>query len=129
MEINDGEIFGIIGQSGAGKSTLLQILGSLSSPDSGTLVIDGVDVAALKGVALADFRNRCLDTQGELSKLNDFEKMAYLLCICNCDESGNLLQSAEDYKAVADNLSPTVLNELVDQIYKTADISGDAAKN
>ena len=83
----------------------------------------------LSGSALADFRNRCLDTQGELSKLNDFEKMAYLLCICNCDENGNLLQSAEDYKAVADNLSPTVLNELVDQIYKTADISGDAAKN
>ena len=52
------EVVSIMGASGAGKSTLLQILGSLSSPDSGTLVIDGVDVAALKGVALADFRNR-----------------------------------------------------------------------
>ena len=51
------EVVSIMGASGAGKSTLLQILGSLSSPDSGTLVIDGVDVAALKGVALADFRN------------------------------------------------------------------------
>ena len=52
------EVVSIMGASGAGKSTLLQILGSLSSPDSGTLVIDGVNVAALKGVALADFRNR-----------------------------------------------------------------------
>ncbi len=52
------EVVSIMGASGAGKSTLLQILGSLSSPDSGTLVIDGVDVAALKGRALADFRNK-----------------------------------------------------------------------
>jgi lipoprotein-releasing system ATP-binding protein len=47
-----------MGASGAGKSTLLQILGSLSSPDAGSLFIDGIDVAKLKGRALADFRNR-----------------------------------------------------------------------
>ena len=52
------EVVSIMGASGAGKSTLLQILGSLSSPDAGTLVIDGVDVASLGGKALADFRNR-----------------------------------------------------------------------
>ncbi len=52
------EVVSIMGASGAGKSTLLQILGSLSSPDAGSLVIDGVDVAALKGKALAEFRNR-----------------------------------------------------------------------
>ena len=48
----------IVGYTNAGKSTLLQILGSLSSPDSGSLVIDGVDVAGLNGKALAEFRNR-----------------------------------------------------------------------
>jgi lipoprotein-releasing system ATP-binding protein len=52
------EVVSIMGASGAGKSTLLQILGSLSSPDAGTLVIDGVEVVNLKGKALADFRNR-----------------------------------------------------------------------
>jgi lipoprotein-releasing system ATP-binding protein len=52
------EVVSIMGASGAGKSTLLQILGSLSSPDAGTLIIDGVDVVKLKGKALADFRNR-----------------------------------------------------------------------
>ena len=51
------EVVSIMGASGAGKSTLLQILGSLSSPDAGTLIIDGVDVVKLKGKALADFRN------------------------------------------------------------------------
>jgi lipoprotein-releasing system ATP-binding protein len=52
------EVVSIMGASGAGKSTLLQILGSLSSPDAGSLMIDGVDVVRLKGNALADFRNR-----------------------------------------------------------------------
>ena len=51
------EVVSIMGASGAGKSTLLQILGSLSSPDAGTLLIDGVDVVNLKGKDLADFRN------------------------------------------------------------------------
>ena len=52
------EVVSIMGASGAGKSTLLQILGSLSSPDAGSLMIDGVDVIRLKGNALADFRNK-----------------------------------------------------------------------
>ena len=52
------EVVSIMGASGAGKSTLLQILGSLSSPDAGSLVIDGVNVAGLRGKALAEFRNR-----------------------------------------------------------------------
>ncbi|WP_034444168.1 methionine ABC transporter ATP-binding protein [Butyrivibrio sp. AE2032] len=40
MEINDGEIFGIIGQSGAGKSTLLRCINGLESYDSGTITVD-----------------------------------------------------------------------------------------
>ena len=51
------EVVSIMGASGAGKSTLLQILGSLSSPDAGSLFIDGIDVVRLSGKSLADFRN------------------------------------------------------------------------
>ena len=47
-----------MGASGAGKSTLLQILGTLSTPDSGSLVIDGTDVLKLRGDSLSEFRNR-----------------------------------------------------------------------
>ena len=54
------EVVSIMGASGAGKSTLLQILGTLSTPDSGSLVIDGVDVLNLKGDKMAEFRNRRL---------------------------------------------------------------------
>ena len=58
LEIQKGEIVSIIGKSGAGKTTLLQIIGTLDRPDSGSVVIDGVDVFALKEKEFADFRNR-----------------------------------------------------------------------
>lgn len=51
------EVVAIMGASGAGKSTLLQILGSLSTPDKGSLMIDGIDVLKLSGDAMAEFRN------------------------------------------------------------------------
>ena len=54
------EVVAIMGASGAGTSTLLQILGTLSTPDAGKLVIDGVEVSALRGDRLAEFRNRRL---------------------------------------------------------------------
>lgn len=56
--VEKGEIVSIIGKSGAGKTTLLQIIGTLDKPDAGNVVIDGVDVFALKEKELADFRNR-----------------------------------------------------------------------
>ena len=52
------EVVSIMGASGAGKSTLLQILGTLSTPDGGTLLVDGQDVLQLHGEALAAFRGR-----------------------------------------------------------------------
>ena len=55
---SDREVISIVGASGAGKSTLLQILGSLSRPDTGKVLIDGTDIFSLSPDALADFRNR-----------------------------------------------------------------------
>lgn len=56
LSVEKGEILAIMGASGAGKTTLLQILGTLSSPDSGSLLIDGTDALALKGDKLTRFR-------------------------------------------------------------------------
>lgn len=56
--VNKSEVVSIMGASGAGKTTLLQILGTLSTPDSGSLIIDGTDVLNLGGDALSEFRNR-----------------------------------------------------------------------
>ena len=57
LEIGKSEVVSIMGASGAGKSTLLQILGTLSTPDSGSLIIDGVDTLSLDSKKLAEFRN------------------------------------------------------------------------
>jgi len=54
----EGEIVAITGASGAGKTTLLQILGTLSSPDSGELSIDGTQVLKLSRKDLSAFRGR-----------------------------------------------------------------------
>jgi len=58
FSVAKSEVVSIMGASGAGKSTLLQILGTLSTPDAGSLVIDGTDVLRLKGDILSEFRNR-----------------------------------------------------------------------
>jgi len=58
LSIKPGEIVAILGPSGAGKTTLLQIIGTLDSPDSGKLTINGTETSKLKDKELAAFRNR-----------------------------------------------------------------------
>ena len=58
FQVGKSEVVSIMGASGAGKSTLLQILGTLSTPDAGSLEIDGTDVLHLGGKDLSAFRNR-----------------------------------------------------------------------
>ncbi|MBQ9192145.1 MAG: ABC transporter ATP-binding protein [Bacteroidales bacterium] len=58
FQVDKSEVVAIMGASGAGKSTLLQILGTLSTPDAGTLVVDGTDVLHLGSRELSAFRNR-----------------------------------------------------------------------
>ena len=58
LSVEKGEIVAIVGKSGAGKTTLLQIIGTLDTPDSGSVIIDGTDVSQLTERQLAEFRNR-----------------------------------------------------------------------
>ncbi|WP_278478172.1 ABC transporter ATP-binding protein [Tannerella forsythia] len=58
LTIDAGEIVAIVGPSGAGKTTLLQIIGTLDKPDSGTLLIEGIEPFRLNEKQMADFRNR-----------------------------------------------------------------------
>lgn len=60
LHIDKGEVVSIVGPSGAGKTTLLQIIGTLDRPDSGSVVVDGIDVGELSANKLSDFRNRHL---------------------------------------------------------------------
>lgn len=60
LEIHEGEFVAIMGRSGSGKSTLLSILGGLSHPTEGTVIVDGIDVYHLPTEILADFRREYL---------------------------------------------------------------------
>lgn len=58
LTIDKSEVVAIVGPSGAGKTTLLQIIGTLDSPDSGRLVINGTETGRMNDKELAAFRNR-----------------------------------------------------------------------
>lgn len=58
LEVNKAEIISIVGASGAGKSTLLHIIGTLDKADSGSLLINNIDVKKLNSRDLSTFRNR-----------------------------------------------------------------------
>ena len=58
LGISKGEVVSIVGPSGAGKTTLLQIMGTLDSPTSGRVIINGQDVSQLGQRRLAHFRNQ-----------------------------------------------------------------------
>lgn len=58
IEVQKGELATIIGPSGCGKSTLLHLLGTLDTPDQGTINLFGTDFSTLNGKKLAAFRNK-----------------------------------------------------------------------
>lgn len=58
LEINDGEIFGIIGFSGAGKSTLVRCINLLERPTSGEVIINNQDITKLNAKELRDVRRK-----------------------------------------------------------------------
>ena len=57
FQVEDGQLFGIIGHTGSGKSTLLQHLNGLLRPDEGTIVIGGVDITK-PDVSMTEIRKK-----------------------------------------------------------------------
>jgi glycine betaine/proline transport system ATP-binding protein len=58
FEINEGEIFVVMGLSGSGKSTLVRLLNRLIEPTSGQIFIDDIDVTTLNDKELIDIRRK-----------------------------------------------------------------------
>jgi putative ABC transport system ATP-binding protein len=58
LEIEEGEVAGIMGPSGCGKSTFLHIVGGLLTPTSGQVLIDGSDLTTMSDAERTDLRRR-----------------------------------------------------------------------
>jgi D-methionine transport system ATP-binding protein len=58
LDIQRGEVFGIIGRSGAGKSSMIRTINRLEQPSSGRVLIDQVDIGDFNEDALVDLRRR-----------------------------------------------------------------------
>lgn len=56
MEVERGELCVIVGPSGAGKTTLLNLLGGMDQPTAGSILVDGHEIAGLKGRKLTRYR-------------------------------------------------------------------------
>ena len=58
--VEEGEFVAIVGKSGSGKSTLLNTIGTLDSVTSGSILLDGQNIATMKGKQLAEVRNQSI---------------------------------------------------------------------
>ena len=57
LEVRQGEMLAVTGASGSGKSTLLHLVGGMEQADSGSILLQGVNVGCLLGEQLSQFRN------------------------------------------------------------------------
>ena len=58
LSIETGDVCVILGPSGSGKTTLLNMLGGLDRPDEGSIIVDGVDIAAMRPKQLVEYRRQ-----------------------------------------------------------------------
>jgi phosphonate transport system ATP-binding protein len=79
LEIEPGEMVGVIGRSGAGKSTLLRLINRLIDPTSGRIEFDGTDISGLKGRDLLKWRSRCAMIFQQFNLVNRLDVLTNVL--------------------------------------------------
>ena len=119
LHIDKGEVVSIVGPSGAGKTTLLQIMGTLDTPDSGSVIVDGIDVTKLKDKDIAKFRNQHLGFVFQFHQLLPEFTALENVCIPTLIAGGNKKKAEERAKQLLNYLN------LSDRAsHKPAELSG-----
>ena len=119
LQIGKGEVVSIVGPSGAGKTTLLQIMGTLDTPDTGSVLLDGIDVTRLKDKELARFRNQRLGFVFQFHQLLPEFTALENVCIPALIAGTSTKQATERAKELLDYLN---LSERAH--HKPAELSG-----
>lgn len=92
LTIEQGQIYGIIGQSGAGKSTLIRCINMLEVPTSGNVIIDGTDLTTLNEKQLREERKyigMIFQHFNLLSSRTVYDNVAFPLELQGMSKSGN----------------------------------------
>ena len=80
LEIQRGEIVALVGESGSGKSTLARCLALLETPDAGEVLVNGHDIAGLKGAAVREYRSEVqMVFQDPFGSLNPTFRVEHIL--------------------------------------------------
>ncbi|KUM30513.1 ABC transporter [Arthrobacter sp. EpRS66] len=80
LEIQRGEIVALVGESGSGKSTLARCLALLETPDTGEVLVNGQDIAGLKGAAVREYRSEVqMVFQDPFGSLNPTFRVEHIL--------------------------------------------------
>lgn len=111
LTIEDGEIFGIIGQSGAGKSTLVRCINMLEPPTSGEVLINGKDMMKLSAKELREERKHIgmiFQHFNLLSSRTVYKNVAFPLELAN-------IPKEEQHKQIMDILELVGLTEYKDK--------------
>jgi phosphonate transport system ATP-binding protein len=80
LQIQQGEMVGIIGRSGAGKSTLLRLINRLIDPSEGRIRSSGIDVTGLRGKELRAWRARTAMIFQQFNLVNRLDVLTNVLC-------------------------------------------------
>ena len=96
FRIAQGDFVVILGSSGAGKTTLLNLIGGLDRPTSGTITVDGTDLAGLDEEALSSFRSSHIgfifQTYNLISTLTALENIQFPMKLAGCEDE-SLIES------------------------------------
>lgn len=90
LNIEKGEIFGIVGRSGVGKSTLLRCVNGLEQYNSGSIKVDGAEVGSLSPEELRLFRKNVgmvFQNFSLVTRASVYENIAFAMKIWNCDKN------------------------------------------
>ncbi len=110
FQVMPGEFLGIMGNSGSGKSTLLNCIAAVIQPTSGSIVMEGTELQALKGGKLADYRGKKIGYLFQnfelLDNLTGCENILLPLSLHNVPEkeSKERLEQLADYLEISDIL-------------------------